>query len=105
MNLTSKQTFELNSNKLDLGNCGTDGIPAPLLYVGNYSIGGPDDEDLTAHLLAYTGKTSVHGAKKCCYSFMVRIGDSYTYYYRDHLCEVDDLISALRAKHGYKPFA
>ena len=93
--------LELSSNKLCLINNGTDGIPARLTFVGSYSIGGPDNEDLSANVYAYTNKREDNGRVYCC-SFMVRIGDTFDFYYRDGLWEIEDLVAALRSHHGYK---
>lgn len=93
---------ELSRNKLDLSTQGTVGIPAELIRIGDYSIGGPDNEDLGVTVWAFTQKRG--GPEQTyCSAFMVKIDNSLTYYYRDLLFEVDNLVAALRAHHGYKP--
>jgi len=90
---------QLSWNKLNLSNCGTDGFPSELINVGIFGIGGPSNEDENAIVFAFTKK----GAKgKYCSSFLVRVGDSFTYYYRDYFEDVNELIAALRAHNGYK---
>lgn len=96
-----KVESELSSNRLCFINKGIDAIPSPLTYVGSYPIGGPDNEDLDACVYAYTEKRKDNGRVFCC-SFMVRIGDSFDYYYRDSLYEIEDLVKALRIRHGHK---
>ena len=90
---------QLSWNRLDLGNCGTDGFSAELIKVGLFGIGGPSNEDMNAIVFAFTTK-GIQG--KYCSSFLVRVGDSFTYYYRDYFEDVNELIAALRAHHGYK---
>ena len=94
--MTPDQKKELETNKLVLVNQGTSGIPAKLTHVGGFSTGDLDDE--WAEVYAYTEERK---GKIVCTSFLVRdCSCSFVYYYRDHLFQVPDLVSAMRARNA-----
>ena len=94
--MTPDQKKELETNKLVLVNQGTSGIPAKLTHVGGFSTGDLDDE--WAEVYAYTDERK---GKMVCTSFLVRdCSFHFVYYYRDHLFQVPDLVSAMRARNA-----
>lgn len=94
--MTPDQKKELETNKLVLVNQGTSGIPAKLTHVGGFSTGDLDDE--WAEVYAYTEERK---GKIVCTSFLVRdCSFHFVYYYRDHLFQVPDLVSAMRARNA-----
>lgn len=94
--MTPDQKKELETNKLVLVDQGTSGIPAKLTHVGGFSTGDLDDE--WAEVYAYTEERK---GKIVCTSFLVRdCSCHFVYYYRDHLFQVPDLVSAMRARNA-----
>ena len=94
--MTPDQKKELETNKLVLVNQGTSGIPAKLTHVGGFSTGDLDDE--WAEVYAYTEERK---GKIVCTSFLVQdCSGHFVYYYRDHLFQVPDLVSAMRARNA-----
>ena len=94
--MTPDQKKELETNKLVLVDQGTSGIPAKLTHVGGFSTGDLDDE--WAEVYAYTEERK---GEIVCTSFLVQdCSCRLVYYYRDHLFEVPDLVSAMRARNA-----